>query len=346
MGNCLNISNHKKSNYYLSNKFINCLATNLKLLRKTHHHIHNDINARNSMFTVDLNELNQCVLLINNHKLNHNMQDLLHNEDSSNKLNFHSILNDDNDVSNDKDFNCHLLFFKRWNSILFNYYNDLSIIQNKFINYFVPIKNKKIEHTTTTTINTTNITIIKNQNNLKKLKSTYWPLINTSILGFTILKSNMLNFIEWFQYNEDEIYSNMDVNQLSMKGKQMKMNYLNKTNIYTNVNIVNNNSNNNNDDILLPIGWLRYTMFIYQTKLDTIKFLKIFHKMKYILHSIEIKTGCKILISKGLFIYKGNLIRKFVIDGPNRKQILQCYSSLPQLFHRLLILECDRPCTT
>ncbi|CAH8442290.1 unnamed protein product [Schistosoma margrebowiei] len=311
MGNCLQITNCKR------------LSNHLNLLHNIdHNHNDNDYN-RKSIFIEDLNEFNQYSLF-NNHplkQLNNNKHDLL-NENSLNKFDFYSILNDDNDISNDKELNYD-----------FNYYNNL-LIHNKFINYFIPIKNKKMKYNTTNT-NTTNITMVKNHHSYKMLKSTHWPLINTSILGFTILTSNMLNLIEWLQYNDDETYSMINFKQLSIKNKQMKINYLNKTN--TNIN------NNNNNHILLPRDWLRYTMFMHQTKLDTIQFLTIFHRMKYILHSLEIKTGCKILISKYLFMYKGNLVRKFVIDGPNKKQILQCYSSLPQLFSRLLILECDRP---
>ncbi|CAH8439803.1 unnamed protein product [Schistosoma mattheei] len=320
MGNCLQISNCKR------------LSNHLKLLRNIdHNHNDNDYN-RNSIFIEDLNDLNHYFLL-NNHQLkqvNDNKHDLL-NENSLKKLDSYSILNDDDndddDISNDRKLN--------YDS---NYY-DYLLIYNKFINYFIPMKNKKMKYNTTNT-NTTNITMVKNQHNYKMLKSTHWPLINTSILGFTILTSNMLNLMEWLQYNEDETYSMINFKQLSMKNEQMKITYLNKTN--TNVN---NNNNNNNNNLLLPSDWLRYTMFMHQTKLDTIQFLTIFHRMKYVLHSLEIKTGCKILISKYLFMYKGNLVRKFVIDGPNKKQILQCYSSLPQLFSRLLISECDRPST-
>ncbi|CAH8441265.1 unnamed protein product [Schistosoma haematobium] len=309
MGNCLQISNCKR------------LLNHLKLLRNIDHN-DNDYN-RNSIFTEDLNDLNQY-FLFNNHQLkqlNDNKHDLL-NENSLKNLDSYSILNDDDDVSNDRKLN--------YDS---NYNGDL-LIQNKFINYFIPMKNKKMKYNTTNT-NTTNITTVKNQHSYKMLKSTHWPLINTSILGFTILTSNMLNLMEWLQYNEYETYSMINFKQLSMKNEQMKITYLNKTS--TNVN--------NNNNLLLPSDWLRYTMFMHQTKLDTIQFLTIFHRMKYVLHSLEIKTGCKILISKYLFMYKGNLVRKFVIDGPNKKQILQCYSSLPQLFSRLLILECDRPST-
>lgn len=309
MGNCLQISTCKR------------LSNHLKLLRNIDHN-HNDSDYnRNSIFIEDLNDLNQY-FLFNNHQLkqlNDNKHDLL-NENCLKKLDSYSILNDD-DISSDRKLN--------YDS---NYYNDL-LIQSKFINYFIPIKNNKIKYNTT---NTTNITTVKNKHSYKILKSTHWPLINTSILGFTILTSNMLNLMEWLQYNKDETYSMINFKQLSMKNEQMKITYLNKT---------NTNVNNNNNDLLLPSDWLRYTMFMHQTKLDTIQFLKIFHRMKYVLHSLEIKTGCKILISKYLFMYKGNLVRKFVIDGPNKKQILQCYSSLPQLFSRLLIVECDRPTT-
>ncbi|CAH8440527.1 unnamed protein product [Schistosoma guineensis] len=312
MGNCLQISNCK----WLSN--------HLKLLRNIDHNHNNSDYNRNSIFTEDLNDLNPY-FLFNNHQLkqlNDNKHDLL-NENSLKNLDSYSILNDDDDddISNDRKLN--------YDS---NYYNDL-LIQNKFINYFILMKNKKIKYNTT---NTTNITTVKNRHSYKIIKSTHWPLINTSILGFTILTSNMLNLMEWLQYNKDETYSMNNFKQLSMKNEQMKINYLNKT---------NTNVNNNNNNLLLPSDWLRYTMFMHQTKLDTIQFLTIFHRMKYVLHSLEIKTGCKILISKYLFMYKGNLVRKFVIDGPNKKQILQCYSSLPQLFSRLLILECDRPST-
>ncbi|CAI2723102.1 unnamed protein product [Schistosoma spindalis] len=336
MGNCLKISNYnKRSNSYLNNKLINTSSNHLQLLRNIYHN-YNNIDYSNSISMKNLNELNQYFLL-NNHKfkqLNYNIHDLL-NENSLNKLHSYSILNsDDHDISNDRELNYDFLFLKKSNSIISNYHNIDLLIENKFKNYFIPINNEKIEHTTIiTTTNTTNITISKNQNNFNMLKSTNWPLINTSILGFTVLKSNMLNLMEWLQYNENETYSKINLNQLSIKDKQIKTNDLNETN--TNIN----------NNILLPSGWLRYTMFIYQTKLDIIEFLIIFHRMKYYLHSLEIKTGCKILISKCLFMYKGNLVRKFVIDGPNKKQILQCYSSLPQLFIRLLILKCDRPST-
>ncbi|VDO75285.1 unnamed protein product [Schistosoma curassoni] len=168
-----------------------------------------------------------------------------------------------------------------------------------------------------------------NENSLKNLDS--YSILNDDD-DDDISNDRKLNYDSNYY---DETYSMINFKQLSMKNEQMKITYLNKTN--TNVN--------NNNNLLLPSGWLRYTMFMHQTKLDTIQFLTIFHRMKYVLHSLEIKTGCKILISKYLFMYKGNLVRKFVIDGPNKKQILQCYSSLPQLFSRLLILECDRPTT-
>ncbi|CAH8432520.1 unnamed protein product [Schistosoma turkestanicum] len=178
-------------------------------------------------------------------------------------------------------------------------------------------------------------------------KSTLWPLISTHILGFTVLKSNLLNCIEWLEYSEYERHTKVPYDQVSIFRTDQT------TTTTTNDDDDSNVPNDENDTGLNKVNdtgddddnteRLCYTMFICQAKWDAMKFLKIFQSIKNVMHSLEIRTGCKIRLSKCLFMYKGNPVRILVIDGPSKEQIVQCYTSLPQWVTRMLILESERP---
>ncbi|TNN15674.1 hypothetical protein EWB00_001079 [Schistosoma japonicum] len=320
MGNCLQISNrkhldhsiHKEYNQLNSNDSLN----NTKLVLCNHNG-----DCTNSIFNQGvLKEFNDQCTLTNCHKMN-TMQEYEY-KNSLNYNNSYPILNKDCII----DLDCRALSSLKWNSVVFNkndsfmhikYMKDKKLIHSNLITTDRFSQNTTKNSYTLTTTTTTNITQTSSTSTL--LKANHLPLINSSILGFTIIKSDQIDCIEWL-HNDNVTYSNVTFD----KHKHA-----------TNSSI--------NEKQTLSIDWLRYTMFIYQTKLDTMKFLSIFNRMKYFLYSLERKTGCRIHLSKYLFMYKGNLIRLFVIDGPNKQQILQCYSSLPELFTRLLILECERP---
>ncbi|KAK4473140.1 hypothetical protein MN116_004323 [Schistosoma mekongi] len=322
MGNCLQILNrkhlhhsiHKEYNQMSDNDSLNYTKS---VLCNTDYH---NGDCTHSIFNEStLKEFNDQYTLTNYHKTNNIQYEYKHSLDYNNS---YPILNEDCIIN--LEYNS--LLPLKWNSMIFNK-------NNSFIHNNKLTKDKKLYQSNLTTTDRFNQNIRKNSyrltpttnineiNNLETLYKINCPsLINSSLLGFTILKSNQFDCIEWL-HNDNIIYSNVICNK-----------YKHKINLF-----------NNNQKKMLSTNWLRYTMFIYQTKLDTMKFLSIFNRMKYFLYSLEIKTGCRIQLSKYLFMYKGNLIRLFVIDGPNKQKIFQCYTSLPDLFKRLLILDCERP---
>ncbi|CAH8432504.1 unnamed protein product [Schistosoma turkestanicum] len=329
MGNCMKTSNRKHPNEHFNND-----GDNLPLCKP--YQSVDDINKLISLFTGDSNELNQCMLKNDEEvqQLKSAIQALLHGY-ALNTQTFHSISEDS--TSNDSDTDS--FRSEKW---------DLTLpTMNKIGQY------EKTGHTTTNTAATATGGISH-----KLFKSPEWPMISTHILGFTVLKSNLLNCIEWLEYDEEMTHTKIPTDQLpsihpseqpttTTTSKDDDSNASNDEN--DTMNEVNDTGDDkaadhtNNDETLLPVNRLCYTMFICQTKSDANKFLKIFQSMKKCMHSLEVRTGCKIRLSKCLFMYKGNLVRILVIDGPSKEQIVQCYTSLPQWVTRLLILEKERP---
>ncbi|THD28664.1 hypothetical protein D915_000443 [Fasciola hepatica] len=175
------------------------------------------------------------------------------------------------------------------------------------------------------------------------LKCNKTPLVSSSILGFSQLRTDVSDSMEWFRNGEIES-PQPNAHNFLIKGKQ-------KPTIQSGLNENNADSEKSpgssgvirSEKTDYREGWLRYTMFLHQEKTDALNFYATIRKAKHTLLSLEARTGCEIRLSKRLFVHRGKHVRTVVIDGPSRKHILRCYSSLPTLLTKMIILECERP---
>ncbi|CAH8826561.1 unnamed protein product [Trichobilharzia szidati] len=275
-------------------------------------------NHRITTIKVDANDISHGNVMSYNNKLNH----IQENE-------YTSTMKADGDVYHDCETGSS--FAETWDPVLF----DRIPVQQNFKQTELRQENQLGKNSRDKYQINNNLDVYNKQNRL--------PLISTSILGFTVLRSDIPDSVEWLRNGEVE-NPKINLNKYLIKGKCNN----------NNRKLDNGNENNTNadelDDAVLKCGftsihdsWLRYTMFIHQEKSDSIQFLTTYRKMKHIFLSLEVRTGCEIRMSRRLFLYKGKLVRTIVIDGPTRQQILRCYSSLPELLTRLMILECERP---
>ncbi|KAF5403884.1 hypothetical protein PHET_02708 [Paragonimus heterotremus] len=170
------------------------------------------------------------------------------------------------------------------------------------------------------------------------------PVLSSSILGFSPLHNDLQDNMEWFRNGELES-PQPNTNNYLIKGKQRP------TSKHTGEHVEQNGDSEAVTSIS-PVrpetecyreGWLRYTMFMHQDKTDVYNFYNQFRNAKHVFLSLEAKTGCELRVSKRLFVHRGKLVRTVVIDGPSRKHIIRCYTSLPKILTRLIILECERP---
>ncbi|CAH8433617.1 unnamed protein product [Heterobilharzia americana] len=359
MGNCLKVtkagdsqySTHDEPNplsYKLKNPFINCelacgnnnshevqgagdnikekgshvicdLTSDANYIHSTSHKDGRDLRHRN---VVNYNK---------SHQLSNDIQEI--DKNGLIWLNYPLSLKPDGDVYYDCETSSS--FAETWDPILFDNPPDHQISRKDKSrhNYF---------HIRKASTNSRNHKHFSEDNSLKNndletFEQSYWPLISTSILGFTVLRSDIPDIVEWLRNGELENHK-AHLNRFLIKWEQ-------KSESNTNADEIGDNTLKSGFTSIHN-GWLRYTIFIYQEKSDSIKFLTIYRKMKHIFLSLEVRTGCEIRLSRNLFLYKGKLVRTIVIDGPSRKQILRCYSSLPELLTRLMILECERPSMT
>lgn len=169
-------------------------------------------------------------------------------------------------------------------------------------------------------------------------RSLHYPLISSSILGFSPLYSDMIDSIEWYRNGELE---NPQPNKNSF--------LINANHCRTKKHGSHEEAGNSIKNVIKSDlfdyreGWLRYTMFLLQDRADALGFYASFRKAKHIFLSLEASTGCEIRLSKCLFVHRGRLVRTVVIDGPSRRHIIRCYSSIPKPLMRFMITECQYP---
>ncbi|KAF8572375.1 hypothetical protein P879_00008 [Paragonimus westermani] len=169
-------------------------------------------------------------------------------------------------------------------------------------------------------------------------------VLSSSILGFSPIRNDLPDTMEWFRNGELES-SQPNTKDYLIKGKQIPPRK------HTGEHVEQNGDLKTSPSISLVRpetesyreGWLRYTMFMYQDKTDDNNFCNQFRNAKHIFLSLEAKTGCELRVSKRLFVHRGKLVRTVVIDGPSRKHIIRCFTSLPKILTGLIILECERP---
>ncbi|CAL8079864.1 unnamed protein product [Calicophoron daubneyi] len=169
------------------------------------------------------------------------------------------------------------------------------------------------------------------------------PLVSSTILGFSHLRPDMFDNMEWYRNGELES-SKPNTNNYLIKGKQppvKQRDELNKNNVDREK--LAQTQTSEQKDPSCHEGWLRYTMFLHQDRVDAAAFYSQFRKAKHRFLSLEAKTGCEIRFSGRLFIHRGKYVRTVVIDGPSRRHILRCYSSLPDLLTGPMILGCEHP---
>ncbi|VDM30647.1 unnamed protein product [Hydatigera taeniaeformis] len=85
--------------------------------------------------------------------------------------------------------------------------------------------------------------------------------------------------------------------------------------------------------------WWRYTMFLLVDPLEKDKFPRSLAENGGQLVSVESRTGCEIRIGEKKFLYRGNLVRHFFIDGPTQNAIVCCQNSLPQWLLKNIIID-------
>ncbi|CDI97343.1 conserved hypothetical protein [Echinococcus multilocularis] len=85
--------------------------------------------------------------------------------------------------------------------------------------------------------------------------------------------------------------------------------------------------------------WWRYTMFLLVDPLEKDKFPRRLAENGGQLVSVESRTGCEIRIGERKFLYRGNLVRHFFIDGPTQNAIVCCQNSLPQWLLKNVIID-------
>ena len=85
--------------------------------------------------------------------------------------------------------------------------------------------------------------------------------------------------------------------------------------------------------------WWRYTMFLLVDPLDKETFPRKLAENGGQLVSVESRTGCEIRIGEQKFLYRGNLVRHFFIDGPTQNAIVCCQNSLPQWIFKDIIID-------
>ncbi|KAA3680310.1 uncharacterized protein DEA37_0013104 [Paragonimus westermani] len=169
-------------------------------------------------------------------------------------------------------------------------------------------------------------------------------VLSSSILGFSPIRNDLPDTMEWFRNGELES-PQPNTKDYLIKAKQRPPGK------HTGEHTEQNADLKTSTLSISPVrpetesyreGWLRYTMFMYQDKTDD-NFYSQFRNAKHIFLSLEAKTGCELRVSKRLFVHRGKLVRMVVIDGPSRKHIIRCYTSLPKILTGLIILECERP---
>ncbi|VDQ04184.1 unnamed protein product [Trichobilharzia regenti] len=340
MGNCLKITNEDESqcstNEELHSSDSKC-KNSLTCRKNSNNSITSGLNVQQAGDRINENESHKICDTTGsnaNHRITTIKVDDVMNY--NNKLNhiqeneYMSAMKADGDVYHDCETGSS--FAETWDPVLFDH---LPVQQNFKLN--------ELRHDNQ--LGKNNRDKYQMNNNLEVYKQNRLPLISTSILGFTVLRSDIPDSVEWLRNGEIE-NPKINLNKYLIKGK-----------CNNNKKLDNGNENNTNadelDDTVLKGGftsihdsWLRYTMFIHQEKSDSVQFLNTYRKMKHIFLSLEVRTGCEIRMSRRLFLHKGKLVRTIVIDGPTRQQILRCYSSLPELLTRLMILECERPSET
>ncbi|KAA0197373.1 hypothetical protein FBUS_10441 [Fasciolopsis buskii] len=242
------------------------------------------------------------------------------------------------------------VFAENWDPALFDQRGSPSAVKSllcqkesskgrtSFHNPQPVIERRKAHHTSTWNRWNSNESLADHPPRSNKL-----PLISSSILGFSQLRTDVSDSMEWFRNGELES-PQPNAHNFLIKGKQKP--------------IVQSGLNENNADFEkcpgssggiksektdYREGWLRYTMFLHQDKTDAENFYATIRRAKHTLISLEARTGCEIRLSKRLFVHRGKYVRTVVIDGPSRKHIIRCYSSLPKLLTEMIILECERP---
>ena len=85
--------------------------------------------------------------------------------------------------------------------------------------------------------------------------------------------------------------------------------------------------------------WWRYTMFLLVDPLEKDTFPRKLSENGGQLVSVESRTGCEIRIGEKKFLYRGNLVRHFFIDGPTQNAIVCCQNSLPQWLFKDAIID-------
>ncbi|VDM00214.1 unnamed protein product [Schistocephalus solidus] len=84
-------------------------------------------------------------------------------------------------------------------------------------------------------------------------------------------------------------------------------------------------------------GWWRYTMFIPQDPLDKSLIERGLNENGGYLVGLESRFGCEIKFTEKIYVYRANVVRLVVIDGPSKKAILKCKSALPAVLRKDLI---------
>ncbi|TGZ57374.1 hypothetical protein CRM22_009941 [Opisthorchis felineus] len=167
------------------------------------------------------------------------------------------------------------------------------------------------------------------------------PKISSSVLGFSPLQPNTEDTTEWFRNGELESpQPNSTSFLIKGKQKQCERDDLNENPV--DPEFVGSESATR-EVYRHREGWIRYTMFLHQERADICGFYAKLRNAKHVFLSLEAKTGCELRLSKRLFLHRGKLVRTVVIDGPSRKHILRCHSSLPSILTKLMIQECERP---
>lgn len=147
--------------------------------------------------------------------------------------------------------------------------------------------------------------------------------------------------LEWYRNGELEV-PKLDTNNFLIKGKQRTYRKAGRTSGEKDAS-GRRTTDPLNAGCLFREGWLRYTIFIHQDKTDICQFQANFRTAKHVFLSLETKSGCEIRFSKRVFIYRGKLVRLCVIDGPSRRSIVRCYTSLPEILTKTIISESERP---
>ncbi|KER19271.1 hypothetical protein T265_15597, partial [Opisthorchis viverrini] len=172
-------------------------------------------------------------------------------------------------------------------------------------------------------------------------KRSRFPIISSSVLGFSPLRPNAEDTMEWFRNGELESPQPNTTNFL-IKGKQKQCERDDLNDNPSDPEFVGSESATK-EVYGHREGWIRYTMFLHQERADICGFYAKLRNAKHVFLSLEAKTGCELRLSKRLFLHRGKLVRTVVIDGPSRKHILRCHSSLPSILTKLMIQECERP---